>query len=526
MNQDHSHQAEPSDDRMDDEHAEHRPSGAAQMDDDKHEAHGKRADAVPFDTVLRAGNKGETLTALDLGEVEFTALNLSGVSGHATVARDGDHLTLSIDAEGLEPNQVHIQHIHGRRSADGMALKSNTPPRSLDADGDGFVELAEGAPAYGPILLNATTPPDAGLEGFPTAPDGKIRYEETFDLAAGEGLADGVTADQLFPLGLREMVIHGLSVDGSAGAGTPGEIDGTAGYKLVLPVASGEIEAVGSKLIGGRGDDHLTGAMGDDTLRGGRGDDTMRGEAGNDLMQGGEGDDEMHGGAGADRLVGASGWDRMFGGAGIDQLLGGGGSDELWGDSGASTGRGDLSADVLVGGAGNDTLHIGEGLDVARGGSGEDSFAFRFNDPLSPAAAGTAAAFVTLEDFNPGQDKLVFDAAGLGEDAESANFIDGSGGMPGGQPASFFSGAAAHSDGEAVMVLTGQAFASGALAVQTAQNEEAGDIIVYFNSTVNVASLLVVSAPDTAGSIARFTDITSLDQLQASGFSASDFIFA
>ena len=45
---------------------------------------------------------------------------------------------------------------------------------------------------------------------------------------------------------LRELVIHGLTVPEGAGAGTPGEVDGTAGYKLVLPVASGEFSNAGN----------------------------------------------------------------------------------------------------------------------------------------------------------------------------------------------------------------------------------------------------------------------------------------
>ena len=62
---------------------------------------------------------------------------------------------------------------------DGAAVESNTPGPASDQDGDGFVELAEGLPQYGPILLNLTTPQGAGLEGFPTAPEGTIRYEQT-----------------------------------------------------------------------------------------------------------------------------------------------------------------------------------------------------------------------------------------------------------------------------------------------------------------------------------------------------------
>jgi hypothetical protein len=115
---------------------------------------------------------------------------------------------------------------------------------------------------------------------------------------------------------------------------------------------------------------------------------------------------------------------------------------------------------------------------------------------------------------------------GLGTDAAGANFAPGSGGVAGGQAESFFSGAAAQSNGERVMVLTDQAFASGALAVQAAQGEAAGDFVLYFNSTVGVGSLLVVTAPDAATSIARFTDIASLEDFQGAGFGAADFIFA
>ncbi|TDH59255.1 calcium-binding protein [Dankookia rubra] len=483
-------------------------------------------DAVPFATRMQGGKGADALAATDLGRVEFTALNHSGVTGHAELARDGDRLTVRVVADGLEPGQTHIQHIHGRIAEDGTAVDSNTPGPASDQDGDGFVELAEGLPQYGPILLNLATPQGAGLDGFPTAPDGSIRYEQSFDLTRMAGFGDGVGAGNLLPLELREMVIHGLSVDGAAGAGTPGEIDGQAGYKLVLPVASGEIAAVGSRLSGGGGADTLTGAGGADTLAGGAGHDMARGGGGDDILRGGGGGDMLLGDAGFDLLDGGAGADSLFGGTQNDVLRGGAGDDELHGDAGPGVARGaDLGADRLDGGAGDDRLHVGDGLDVLTGGAGQDAFIFRYMAPVSPAAAGTAPAFASLTDFSAAEDRLVFDAAGLGEDAAGADFLDGSGGA-GGQVASFFSGAAADSAGEGVMVLTDQAFASGALAVQAAQGEQAGDMVIYFNSTVGVASLLVVSAPDTAASIARFTDITALDQLRTAGFTAGDFVFA
>lgn len=50
-----------------------------------------------------------------------------------------------------------------------------------------------------------------------------------------------LTADNLDQ---REIVLHGLTLDGSKGVGTEGQANGEAGYKAVLPIASGEIERV------------------------------------------------------------------------------------------------------------------------------------------------------------------------------------------------------------------------------------------------------------------------------------------
>lgn len=179
----------------------------------------------------------------------LTGLNHSGVTGEAIIGFDekANTITVAISASGLEPNMVHIQHIHG--FPDGT--EAHTPTNAQDTDGDGFVELAEGQVRYGPILLNLTTDHsnnsggDNGhdhsgdLTGFPTAPDGTIFFVETYQLPDGMLGADPMVA-------LRELVIHGETVAEGAGAGTTGEVDGTAGYKLVLPVASGEFSDAGT----------------------------------------------------------------------------------------------------------------------------------------------------------------------------------------------------------------------------------------------------------------------------------------
>lgn len=183
--------------------------------------------------------------------VNFNALNDSGLSGGALLAVDDngtpenlsdDTLTVVIAATGLEPNQVHIQHIHG---VDGT--EAVTPPPSSDTDGDTFIELAEGLPFYGPILLNLTSPQGSGLDGFPTAQDGSIFFAASYHLHPNptdtdhSGYASGDVINNFADLDEYEIVLHGMTV-GVLGAGTPGEVDGSAGYKLVLPIASGVIE--------------------------------------------------------------------------------------------------------------------------------------------------------------------------------------------------------------------------------------------------------------------------------------------
>lgn len=172
---------------------------------------------------------------------QFTPLNGSGVSGGATFTFNDTktQLTININATGLEPGGVHLGHIHGvfSNGMSGTPVNSVTPPPSADTDGDGFVELAEGVPFYGPIIVDfGNVDPDG---------DGIVNFTQTFDLTLAGTFANGfdredLLGSDLMSFDLREVVLHGMTVP-AVGAGTPGEVDGTAGYKAVLPVASGEI---------------------------------------------------------------------------------------------------------------------------------------------------------------------------------------------------------------------------------------------------------------------------------------------
>ncbi|MGB3292158.1 MAG: PEP-CTERM sorting domain-containing protein [Phormidesmis sp.] len=170
------------------------------------------------------------------------SLSGSGVSGTVLLdlSEDSGTLTVTTNATGLEPNQDHVQHIHGLFSSSGEIADSMTPTIANDSDGDGFVELGEGAPVYGPIILPLATI---------NTPDGSASVTTTYDLSdpsvfgTNRATNQPFTAADLMPLTFREIVIHGRTVAAGIGSGTPGEVNGDGGYLAVLPVAAGEIVA-------------------------------------------------------------------------------------------------------------------------------------------------------------------------------------------------------------------------------------------------------------------------------------------
>lgn len=152
-------------------------------------------------------------------------LNHSRATGFADVVLDNTRRTLTVHivASGLERGGVHLSHIHGL-SANGHPVDSTCPTIAQDSDRDGYVELAEGQQTYGPILIDfMNVDPDG---------DGHVDFRTRVRLTGTE---------HALPLDDRHIVVHGLSV-GAVGKGTPGEVEGTPGYKTVLPVLCGELQ--------------------------------------------------------------------------------------------------------------------------------------------------------------------------------------------------------------------------------------------------------------------------------------------
>lgn len=155
-------------------------------------------------------------------EANLVALPNTRGTGKAVLrlSANGKNLNVRITASGLDSGGPHLSHVHGLPNG----ADSTCPTIAEDTDRDGFVELAEGAVRYGPIILDfMNIDPDQ---------DGNIDFQTTVQLSGAAGAA--------LPLVNRHIVIHGMRV-GAVGAGTPGEVNGTAGYKVLLPVLCGEI---------------------------------------------------------------------------------------------------------------------------------------------------------------------------------------------------------------------------------------------------------------------------------------------
>ena len=174
-------------------------------------------------------------------------LNNSGVTGTATFQyKEGAMFKARVKADGLVPGKPHPQHIHGfEPGADGKSGDAECPPPSA-AGADGLIDLAEGLPFYGPIIVpldDQLVPLTAG--DFPVAnPAGIISYVETVgyhELISAIETTFSMKNQEGLNLEKRSVVLHGAFVkDGEiVPPGTEG-----AEYVATLPVACGEIRAV------------------------------------------------------------------------------------------------------------------------------------------------------------------------------------------------------------------------------------------------------------------------------------------
>ena len=184
---------------------------------------------------------------LSFAKVTFTPLNGSAVSGQAALAYDAiaDTLNVRIRATGLEAGP-HPAHIHGDL---GPSFDAEVPPPAADTDGDGFIDLAEGVPFYGGILLTLDNEDGSFIS---VGSDGILDYERTFTgIDESSGIFNFMTSSPDDPqadpaLDRTEIVLHGRTLADGEGANpfgrdAFGEATGEGGYNIALPIAAGSL---------------------------------------------------------------------------------------------------------------------------------------------------------------------------------------------------------------------------------------------------------------------------------------------
>ncbi|HZG93412.1 MAG TPA: hypothetical protein VEZ46_01755 [Mycobacteriales bacterium] len=157
-----------------------------------------------------------------------THISGSAARGTATVAVTGDRVDVAIDVAGVSPGTLHPQHIHAGPECATMA----------DAGSDGILDVIDGLPKYGNILISLddtfADPTDASL-GFPVASaDGTYSYR-----ASGSKSHFQDELDQALKAGTRHVVIHGVD----PATPLPSTVKSLPGLPAwaTLPVACGEL---------------------------------------------------------------------------------------------------------------------------------------------------------------------------------------------------------------------------------------------------------------------------------------------
>ena len=150
-------------------------------------------------------------------------------SGNAVVRIKGDRITVQIRASGLDPSIMHMAHIHK-----GDRCPSQTRD---DANRDGVLDVIEGVPAYGPVLVNfgadISSLAASAKGGTPMAnAAGVVNYKgsgsysslvndlhDRAAMAPGTGIGKLAPGEDFMPE-MGVIVVHGIRAQKSLPAGT------------------------------------------------------------------------------------------------------------------------------------------------------------------------------------------------------------------------------------------------------------------------------------------------------------------
>lgn len=207
---------------------------------------GPEEEAVPLDEEVEgvdldlavAGTTDQTFSA-QLSPLNRDLLDASP-SGEATLDVRGDSVVITVTAQGLPPDMMHLQHFHGFE--DGSPARC--PTADADENGDGVVDVTETATTAGTTMVPFhDDPPNMEIqaETYPRADaDGAYSYRQVVPIEELEAAFDDEFGG-LLDMHNRVVFVHGVPDD----LELPETVQTKAGLSAhaTLPIACGELTA-------------------------------------------------------------------------------------------------------------------------------------------------------------------------------------------------------------------------------------------------------------------------------------------
>jgi hypothetical protein len=193
---------------------------------------------------------GTSATKVDSQLTVYTAqlhpmnAKVTGVetSGEARFSIAGDTLTITVNAEKLPPDMMHLQHFHGFKDN----RDATCPTETADVNLDGIIDLIETEPTSGTTMVPFHDDPvsmEIVRDTYPKAgADGTFQYQKTVSLKNLDAAFAKAFGDKELDLDRRVVFIHGILA--STKLPTSAASLGTIPAQVTLPIACGEIKRV------------------------------------------------------------------------------------------------------------------------------------------------------------------------------------------------------------------------------------------------------------------------------------------
>lgn len=163
-------------------------------------------------------------------------------TGEARFTIKGDSLTITVHAQGVSPDIMHWQHLHG--FTDGRPAAC--PTKAADANGDGIIDLIETAPMAQMTMVPFHDDPvgmEIARDTYPKASaKGALRYRKTVSLSALQEAFGKAFGGQKLDLDRRVFMMHGVPADTKLPASVASL--GTIPAAVTLPISCGRIKRV------------------------------------------------------------------------------------------------------------------------------------------------------------------------------------------------------------------------------------------------------------------------------------------